>query len=103
MGQDVLLRFQSFSYQRNEEMLEIAVGLADEKLFFIVKLLGTVTVYQGHEQNRDLPLKNNYFTPNSTSAWSSSEFWPQFLYLGYQNSVPHPLVKPSEIYPWQAL
>lgn len=49
-------------------MLEILMGLAGEKLLFIVKLLGTVTVYQGHEQNRDLVLKNNYSTPNSTSV-----------------------------------
>lgn len=68
MGQDMLLRFHSFSHQKSEEMLEIAMGLAGEKLFFIVKFLGTATVYQGHEQNRDLALKNNYSTPNSTSA-----------------------------------
>lgn len=49
-------------------MLEISMGLAGEKFLFIVKLLRTVTVYQGHEQNRHLALKNNYSTPNATNA-----------------------------------
>lgn len=75
MGQDLLLRFQSFSHYKSEEMLEIAVELAGEKLLFIVKFLGTATVYQGHEQNRDLALKNNYSAPDSANACSSSDFF----------------------------
>lgn len=50
-------------------MLEIAMALAGEELFFAVKLLGTVTVYQGHQLNRDLALKNNYSASNSTNAY----------------------------------